>query len=253
VLAAVLVALVLPCLVVLVVLGVSPSSSLGELIMVRTKLKLVGLMLVAAFAILAVAAASASALQWLINGKGLTTATAVKSAGTLLLADLSAPSGGTFIICKGVDTGFVGPGAKDQISTIEAESCKFQEGKNGACTASDPVTATGINLPWLTLLLTVGAAPGTVRDDIFPHPGGGNPGWSVTCTVGGIIKVSDECTSGTGSPVVSNLTTGVGETFEPSETASCSNGNSSSGMVIGTDLTQNPTGGTVSVSNSPNS
>jgi hypothetical protein len=215
------------------------------------KLRLVWLVVVV-FVVFGVVSVSASALQWLINGKGVTTATAVKSALTLLLADLAASSGGTFFICEGVDTGFVGPGAKDQISTIKAESCKFQEGKNGACTASDPITMTGINLPWLSLLLTVGAAPGRIRDDIFPHPGGGNPGWSVTCTVGGIIKVSDECT-GTASPAVANLATGVGETFEASETRSCSNGNSSSGMVIGTDLTQNPAGGTVSVSNSPNS
>jgi hypothetical protein len=212
------------------------------------RFKLVGLTLVAAFAILAVVSASASALQWLLNGKPIEKAVTVTSSGTLLLADLSAPGGGTYIICKGTDKGTIGPLAHDEVTSIPNPKCEFQSGKSGSCTAGDEVKAEALNLPWLTLLITVN---GKTRDALSTHTGK-NPGWNVTCTVAGIIKVQDECTSATGEPSVANLAAGVDTTFEESETASCTQGNATSGMVIGTDLNENPTGSTISVSNSPN-
>jgi hypothetical protein len=207
-----------------------------------TRFKIIGLALVAVFAISAMVSASASALQWLIGGKPVTKATAVSSSGKLLLADLSAPSGGTYIECTGTDKGTVGPGGMDEITAITASGCVFQSGKNGACTAGDSVTAEGLHLPWLTTLITVGSS---IRDKTTATK---NPGWNVTCTVAGIIKVEDECTSSTAQPLLSNVAAGVDATFEASETASCTQGTSSSGMVIGTDLNESPSGGTLSVS-----
>jgi hypothetical protein len=204
-----------------------------------TRTRLIGLALTAALAVLAVACASASAstLQWLLNGKPITKALSVNSSGKPLLADLSAPSGGTYLECTGTGKGTVGPGGKGEAISATASSCTFQPGKNGACTASDSVTASPVHLPWLAELGS-GKVSGT----------GGNPGWSVTCTVAGIIKVADECTGTLANPQLTNVAGGVDATSSASETASCTQGTASSGMVIGTGLVENPAGGTLSVS-----
>jgi hypothetical protein len=213
------------------------------------RMKLMGLTVVAALAVLAVMAASASALQWLLDGKPIEGTVHVNSSGSLLLADLAAPSGGTFIVCKGTGEGTIGPLAHDEITELKARTCEFQTGKNGACEASVEPTARAVNLPWLTLLVTVS---GTTRDDVLPGKSGKSPGWKVECQVLGIFKVSDECTTASGSPVVANVAGGVTTTFEEKETASCTEGNKTSGMVIGAPLNENPRGHTISVSNSPN-
>jgi hypothetical protein len=204
---------------------------------IMKRIRIIGLTLVAVFAITAVVASSASALQWLINGRSIAAPVAVKSSsvGSLLLADLAATGGSTAILCTGTDEGTVGPGNKDSITKITATGCSFESGKNGVCEASKPVTAGALHLPWTTELLTVG---GKTRDMLTGT--GGNVGWKVECTVAKIFKVSDECTSATAEPLMTNVTGGVDATFEASETASCTKGNSTSGMVIGTDLNENP-------------
>jgi YD repeat-containing protein len=80
---------------------------------------------------------------------------------------------------------------------------------------------------------------------------GGNPGWSIECTIAGIFKVQDTCTSAKAAPLLTNVSGGEDATFEASESASCSLGNASSGMVIGSDLTENPSGKTLSVGGLP--
>jgi hypothetical protein len=204
-----------------------------------------GLAVFAAFAMAATVSASAAALQWLLNGRAITTPVAVssKSSGKLLLADLAATGGKVAIECEGTDKGTVGAGSKGTVTELTASACKFQSGANGECTASDEVSAKPLNLPWLTLLLTSG---GITRDRLTADKGA--PGWSVTCTVAGILKVTDECTSGTAEPDVANLATGVDINFLATEPASCSEGTATSGMVIGTDLIENPRGSTISVS-----
>jgi hypothetical protein len=214
-----------------------------------TRTKLVGLTVFALFAICAVMSASASALQWLLDGKPIEKVVHVNSSGTLLLADLAAPKGGTYIICKGTGEGTIGPLAHDEITEIKATECEFQPERNGECVSSKPVTARAVNLPWLTLLVTVG---GETRDDILPTKAGKNPGWAVECTVLEIFRVEDECTTATGSPLVSNVAGGVTTAFSEKETASCTLGTATSGMVIGAPLNENPRGHTISVSNSPN-
>jgi hypothetical protein len=210
------------------------------------RLKLVGLALVAVLAVAAVVASSASALQWLINGKPITSAQTVKSSGTLKLADLVA---GTTIECEGTGEGTVGPGASDTVTELKATSCKFV--KQGSCEAESKFkpTAEPLNLPYVTLLGDIGSH--TV-DTIKPGSSGKSPGWNVKCGVGGILKVQDECTSPKANTLVANTAGGVTTEFLESETASCTLGNASSGMVTGTPLNKNPTGETLSVSNSPN-
>ncbi len=101
---------------------------------------------------------------------------------------------------------------------------------------------------WMTLLLTVS---GQSRDMITGNESG-NPGWSVECTVAKVVKVTDTCTTANWDPLVANVTGGVLATFEASETASCTEGTSTSGMVIGPDLTEDPNKTTdiISISNS---
>jgi hypothetical protein len=210
------------------------------------------LALVAVFAVVAVMSATASALQWLIGGRPVTAATAINSTGKLLLSDLRPKLGGQVAIeCEGTDRGTVGPGAKDEVTTITAEKCKFQSGLNGACEASKEVTAKAVNLPWLTLLLDSSRSPSGIGDRVTAD-NGRNPGWSVECTVAGIFKITDTCESSTAEPDIINLATGVDARFLASETAGCSEGDATSGIVIGNDLNLNPAGGTLSVSASPN-
>jgi len=73
---------------------------------------------------------------------------------------------------------------------------------------------------------------------MIENSGPGAPGWQVECTVAGIFKVQDKCTSETGDPLIDNNPSGndVIALFEASETATCSLGNSTSGMVVGAAL-----------------
>jgi hypothetical protein len=213
------------------------------------KLRQICMAAFAALVALAVASTSASALQWLLNGKPITTATTITSSFTWLLADLAAPAGGTYLICEDTYKGLVGPGARDQISTMQVTDCEFQEGKSGTCEALAGVVAKVINLPWLSLLLEAG---GQIRDDWIARPGSGPPGLTIECRMEGIIRGADECTSETLSPQVVNLATGVDEIFEASGVGDCTEGTATSWMTIGTDLIENPRGTTISVSNSPN-
>ncbi len=207
--------------------------------------KLIGLLLVAVFAVSAVAASSASALEWLLNGKPITKAVSVnsKSIGKLVLEDLAATGGATAIECEGTDSGTVGPGDKDEIKTVKATACNFVSGKNGSCTSGDAVTAKAVGLPWPTLLLTVS---GLEVDDVTSS-GSAGVGWDVECTVAGIIKVQDTCTTKETKTMMSNTTKGVAAEFIKTEKAGCSLGNSTSGMVEGVDLNESPEKETLSI------
>jgi hypothetical protein len=194
-----------------------------------TRIKMLGLMMVAVSALSAVAASTASALQWLDNGTPILSPILVLSTETLLFWDLASPGGGTAVICKGDNHGTVGPGARDLILSFPfRDPCSFE--KAGGCEAGSPPNWVAVHLPWVTRLLTVA---GVTRDMLEPS-GAGNPGWAVTCkTI--IGNVTDECTSATGEPKVTNNSSGdVTETFDAFEPgASCTQGNATSGMVIG--------------------
>jgi hypothetical protein len=213
------------------------------------RVKLVGLMVFAVFAMFAVMASSASALQWLLDGKPIEKAVGISSSGKLQLADLAATGGATEIVCEGSGTGTIGPLAQDEVITLKASACRFVSGKNGSCEAGDEVTARAVNTPYRTLLITVA---GVTEDLITPGSSGKNPGWEVECTVLGVFKAQDTCTTPDARTLIVNLATGVDAIFKESETASCTLGNATSGMAFGTGLNKNPTGHTISVSNSPN-
>jgi hypothetical protein len=197
-----------------------------------SRIRIIGLALVAVFAMTAVAAASASAHEWQIGGKAIVTATVTKSKGTLTLTD---KKGGIFkeevkLTCKGTDEGTVGPGAADTVTAVTATECKTEKG-----TCPSP-TAKATHLPWKTEL--VSGTGSEVRDTITSG-GSGEPGYNVVCA--GLVE--DECVGNT-STKAENTTGGVNEIFDAnSANAKCSRGGANAGEVRGTDLIESPTGG----------
>jgi hypothetical protein len=206
--------------------------------------KILGLVLIAAVTIFAMTAGSATALQWLLNGKPLTTKVAVASSGTLAFDDLAATGGAVDLECDNTDKGTVGPTPHDEITEIKTTGCEFESGKNGACEAEGEVTTTALNLPWLSLLLSVSG----VTVDRLTSANGKGIGWAVRCEVAGVLKVTDECTSGVASaPAVFDVEGGVELFPQEPETLSCSDGTKTSGMVTSADVIESPTGETLSV------
>ncbi len=215
--------------------------------MTTGRLKRLVLTMTATVAIAGIVSAPASALQWLVGGKGLTAPVFIKASGTLAYADLSS---GTTIICEGTSEGTVGPGARDLISSIEQSRCKFVTGLQGSCESEENTVPTMVqlNLPYLSLLLTKGSL---TLDRITAEKGSG-PGWALKCGVGGILKVTDECGAGYTNTLVVNEAAGVVTPFNEVEPYSCTFGNSTSGMISGRPLEKNPAAGTLSISHSPN-
>jgi hypothetical protein len=213
------------------------------------RIQMIGLALVAALFMSAVAAGSASAAhEWLINGAPLTSTLKVHSVGLVLLEDTKAPGGAVQVHCKGFDAGTVSPGGLDLVESVTAELLKGSDkipctfDKVGACKSNVTPTALALNLPWRTELVLNGTS---VRDLILAD-GHGEPGWSVTCTniFGGTTE--DHCLAEAGKPgsvSLTNVAGGVLGTFDKlTPNAKCSLGGAESGHVEGTVLTENPSG-----------
>lgn len=167
----------------------------------------------------------------------------VTASGTLELEDQKATGGAVNIKCTGSGTGWVANlssgNGEDGVATITASSCTFN--KNGSCEAGKPVTAKARNLPWGSRLVEV-AAKEEVRDELVSGPkkeiGNGEPGWSVECTVGGILKITDTCEiqGATVNTVALRSTGALEEVFDAisEETkATCSVGGAKAGVVKG--------------------
>jgi hypothetical protein len=212
-------------------------------------LKIAGLCLVAVFAASAMATASASALAWedCQEGSGsgkkytehqcttlmepggkwewqtLSSPEAVISTATLKLRDIKAVLGKNVEVeCTGTDTGTIGPGAEDKISTVTVTSCKNLANCPGT------IKAEARNLEWKTELVEEG---GKQKDKIRAGTGGA-PGWKVECT-----GISDTCTSESGDTFMENLSNGtVNAIFKKEESgkATCSITGKESGEVEGT-------------------
>jgi hypothetical protein len=207
------------------------------------RVNLIGVALGAMIVACAVLPGAAPALQWLLNHKGLATKVSVSSSGLLIFSDLAATGGALTVECESTDKGTVGPSEHDEITEIKTEGCEFESGKNGACEAEAEVTAAALNLPWLSLLLTVSET----AVDKLTAPGGKNVGWSVSCKVAGVLKVEDGCTSSASEANVFDLAVGVELFSEESAPYSCTDGNRTSGMIVGPDLVESPRGETLSV------
>jgi hypothetical protein len=194
-----------------------------------------GLALVAAFALSAVVAASAfaTAAEWLVGGNPVTSATATKSTGKLLLEDTSTVIGKVAVICEGTLDGTVSAKGVDSITallnasgvevTLAAKNPLICTNQTN-CSGGGEVYAEG--LPWGTQLeLTAG---GTFIDKLTTVAA-----YNVTCTILG-VKVTDECKALVGTETsVGNgaadvvLTPGV----EALPHGECSAGNKESGVI----------------------
>jgi len=198
-------------------------------------IKVWGLAFSAMFLISGLAVASASAHEWTLNGAPITTAVATTGSGKLTLTDTNGFFGSTVsVTCTGTTTGTAGPGAVDTTSTVTVSSCTTDEGTCGS------PSATAVDLPWKTELSTVN---GVVRDTIRAD-GNGQPGYAVTCTVGG-FRITDTCKSERGQPKVTLNTSPVPIEFDAeSGTADCTNGGAGAGHVRGS-LTVSSKSGTL--------
>ena len=194
------------------------------------KIQLIGLALVAAFALSAIAASAAVASpEWLCNGAPCAAKTVVESEATLQLSDKTL-LGTIKVECSGLSVGTVGAGTADEVTavldltgTTTEVTCTVLEGGN-LCTP--PAIAKAVNLPWLTTLLSL-------TEDDLTGSGVGNPGWSIKCANG----LSDECTKELAILAVSNeVLEGKGvvdELFNVAENATCKNGTGKvSGLVL---------------------
>jgi hypothetical protein len=216
------------------------------------RMQIIGLALVAALVMSAVAVGSASATvlphEWLINGTLIGSPVKIHSQGLLVLTDDTAPGGATSVHCHGFNAGTVGPHALDLISSITKEllgtldkiPCNYI--KQGACESSPVPLALAVNLPWHTELTLFGSE---VRDMIMKDVEGGNPGWSVTCkTLLG--TVTDTCTSALNSTRVENVSNGVLALFDatsnanPAECKVGAEGARKAGLVSGAVLIESP-------------
>jgi len=190
------------------------------------KARVWGLALVAVFMFSSIAAANASAAEWLLNGSAISTAVPTTGSGTLRLTDTKggAFGGSVTVECSGTTTGTAGPGKLDTTEKVTVSSCKTVE---GVC---ESPAARAANLPWKTELVTEG---GVARDKILSD-GNGAPGYEVECGFFG-VRATDTCTSETGKPLVEKNKSPVPIVFdEASGNANCSRGGSEQGHVRGT-------------------
>lgn len=191
------------------------------------RIRIIGMALVAVFALSAVAVASASAAEneWSLSKVDVTSTMSVTSKGTLKLTDTSVPiAGSVTVTCEGTNAGTVLPGGKDTITTITATSCTSN---NSFCTSP---TAKAVNLPWTTQLKEKGTR------DLIMSANGKAFGWLVDCETP-LGKKSDECTRAESSEVeVKNTSTGVDSIFSKkvSGLAKCTESGKETGEVEGT-------------------
>ncbi len=192
-----------------------------------------GTAMVAMFALSAVVASTASALGWLDNGHPIASPILVlsKSTGSIKISDLAPFGGPIVLLCSRIGHGTIGPGDKGEIKELHLTGCSFEAGKTGECKTSPSPTFLWAHLPWATLLLTVGG----VTHNMTESSGAGAPAWAFTCeTLTG--TVTDECISSTMSPGIDGNFADVTALFEASDTASCTLGNATSGMIVGPEL-----------------
>jgi hypothetical protein len=217
------------------------------------RFQLMGVAMLALFAFGAVLAASSSAAvtfllaEWLLNGVAVTTELLTESPGALILRDSGLKAS---VECEGLLDGWVGPNSLDYVSEVlttggEAINTKNLEAKSLTCKPVETCTGTtaevwAVNLGWETeveLMEDSGSIYYVTL--ILPHVSGGEPGWSVVCTVLG-IKEEDECLTGTEGGVAELTLSGTSllavfaEAFTvlaEEKLASCSLGGTETGEV----------------------
>jgi hypothetical protein len=212
---------------------------------------------VLAMALSAIGATSASAAEWLCEGKTIATACKVvtENLEALVLEDMGVPSGVECAAGSVTGAGTVGPGVADETTAVTfiAASCKPTakaenlkgESVANACesVASAPAA---LDLPWKTE--GVSEAAGAEKWDLISEKGtGGQPGYLVECktklgTVDDVCKTKEAATSAlielknlAAEGAEPALVTGVflKNPLEAKQAAKCSVGGEEDGLVIG--------------------
>jgi len=214
-----------------------------------------------AFSVMAVAAGTASAaIEWLCNGKAVLKAkecpVVTENLEVLLFQDRNASAEIECAVSETLGTGWVGPGAEDEISSgliiggckgaPKALNLKEEEVANSCTSAVAKVVA--LNLPWRTLLEEIG---GLDYDTIEPGTEkGAQPGYESKCeTILG--TVTDTCLSTEGHEVLTEMNNLALEGAEfplvdslflakpiggEKEWGTCSVGGKESAVVVGENL-----------------
>jgi len=183
---------------------------------------------VAVLAFSALTVASASATLWLMGGKSLTVKTLVDTHGELAWHHTGGLGGTLVLLCSFLLHGFVGPGAKDEVTDIlglngelNKLTCLVHTG-NSLCPAGTLILMTAVRLPWLTELKLVGT------ETVDEMKGtGGETGFSTECK-----GISIECTKNETFKFDENLANGA-LFLAKGLAASCSDGGTgtASGMI----------------------
>ncbi|HEU0251361.1 MAG TPA: hypothetical protein VFR48_11625 [Solirubrobacteraceae bacterium] len=195
-------------------------------------------LLVGALAMLALNAATTAAAsaadEWLINGEELTVKHEIFAEGTLTFCnDKGGPLGEQVCLrCAMLDKGNVGPTKFGEVTEV-ANSLGERDIKNCENTLKCPAPnlIEGKNLPWKTEVVLSG---GEFKEKIGPGTGG-EPGFEISCTIGG-LAVASSCV-GKNTLTLSNVAGGVNEMFPPNaEPSTCTPGGASQGLIEGTLL-----------------
>jgi hypothetical protein len=227
------------------------------------KIQILGLALGAVFAFSAIAAASAFAeSEFLANGAVITEELASEGSGELTLSTLVLGITAVKIDCSGIFDGTVGPKNLDLITELLnlskelisltalsglALSCEVLTSFNSECGAVGGLAELwAVNLPWLTELLLMTAAPEWLIDLV--SSGVGNPGYYVLCSNG----KTNQCVGPT-SASAENEVGGLLVKFNPaapisSEKGNCTEGGEGAGDIEGEGLTALVAGGPLAMS-----
>lgn len=178
--------------------------------------KKLGVILIALFAVSALAASTASAevtfllAEWLLEGAPITTADPVETEGELNLVNLNAGGFGITaeLLCSGIFDGTVGPGSVDTttellelgtltlITPTHTLSCANTKNCEGALVVP-------VGLPWKTEIELMEDNGVTFFADLLF-----NAGYEATCTILG-VKVKESCKAEVVSTEKTNAAGGV--------------------------------------------
>jgi hypothetical protein len=201
------------------------------------RIRIVGLALVAVFALSAVVSASASAafkLEWGLGGVLAPSNMPTTSHGTLKLTDSKTTIGSVTIECAGIDKGTVGSKGIDEVTSITNAEGKLPIKCTSTNKECETPTAEPIGLPWKTQLVE---REGKEEDQITSAK---EFGWKSECTVKKIVKAADECTTKETHTVMENVAAGVNSIFSPAVggKAKCTQSKEETGSVEGTDVNE---------------
>jgi hypothetical protein len=210
------------------------------------KIQLMGIAVVAVFALSAFAASSAlaafSAAEWLEGnpGKVIAAAKVAETKGGLTLENVKEKAS---ILCTGAFDGTVGPGSADEVTKV-LTSAGVEVPELDETTATGGIKCTGVktcetesevwpqHLPWKSEVQTELAAK-TFFDLVLKNAKGVVPGYTILClALGGLVNVEELCEAVEGSSgQLLNLAAGVEPTGSIEPLGPC-NGTAEVGLII---------------------